>query len=98
MILGSAFGFIAGGWLAVSFGWRNAFIAMAIPGLVLALFAWFMPDYKNRTAAPAAVPEQQSQSFANTIKILLKNRTLLLINIAFGLFWMFNEPVAKLHI
>ncbi len=93
MIVGSAFGFIVGGWLAVSIGWRTAFVAMAIPGLILAIFAWFMPDYKNRSAISNEISDHQGPSFIGTIKMLLKNRTLLLINIAFGLFWMFNQAL-----
>jgi MFS family permease len=35
--LGGMIGAVAGGWLAKSFGWRVAFIAVGAPGLILAL-------------------------------------------------------------
>ncbi len=35
--VGLAFGFLLGGWIAQFFGWRAAFFAVGIPGLVLAL-------------------------------------------------------------
>ena len=35
--VGVAFGFLAGGWIAQLFGWRRAFFAVGLPGLVLAV-------------------------------------------------------------
>lgn len=35
--LGSMIGAVAGGWLAMTFGWRRAFMVVGAPGLVLAL-------------------------------------------------------------
>ena len=39
--IGMIFGFIAGGLIAQSFGWRIALIAIALPGLLLAVVIWF---------------------------------------------------------
>ena len=35
--VGIAFGFLLGGWMSESFGWRRAFFAVGLPGLVLAM-------------------------------------------------------------
>jgi predicted MFS family arabinose efflux permease len=35
--VGTAFGFLLGGWIAQYFGWRRAFFAVGLPGLALAL-------------------------------------------------------------
>jgi len=35
--VGTAFGFLLGGWIAQFFGWRRAFYAVGLPGLALAL-------------------------------------------------------------
>ena len=35
--VGVAFGFLLGGWMSQVFGWRNAFFAVGLPGLVLAV-------------------------------------------------------------
>ena len=35
--IGVLFGFAAGGWIAENFGWRNAFFAIGIPGILYAL-------------------------------------------------------------
>ena len=38
--IGSAVGFLAGGWINEIFGWRTAFFVVGIPGLLLALFVY----------------------------------------------------------
>ncbi|MBU1195134.1 MAG: MFS transporter [Proteobacteria bacterium] len=45
--LGSALGLILGGAISVKFGWRMAFYIFAIPGIILALLAFYMKDYKT---------------------------------------------------
>jgi predicted MFS family arabinose efflux permease len=35
--VGTAFGFLLGGWIAELFGWRQAFLAVGLPGLLLAV-------------------------------------------------------------
>ena len=40
--LGTMFGSALGGWLADKFGWRVAFIAVGLPGLLLALLVWLV--------------------------------------------------------
>lgn len=45
--MGMAIGLVAGGYIATSWGWHHAFGLVAVPGMLLALIAWFMPDYKS---------------------------------------------------
>ncbi len=49
---GSALGFLAGGNIAESHGWRMAFIASAIPGAVIALLILFFMREPPRNAEP----------------------------------------------
>lgn len=42
--LGSALGYLVGGWVGEHHGWRSAFFVAGGPGLVLALVAAFLPD------------------------------------------------------
>jgi MFS family permease len=44
--LGSAIGFLVGGWVTKSWGWQAAFFALAAPGVIFGILAWFLPDYK----------------------------------------------------
>ena len=42
--LGSALGYLVGGWVGEHHGWRAAFFVAGAPGVVLALVAFFLPD------------------------------------------------------
>ncbi len=45
--LGSALGVALGGYIAVHYGWRQAFGLVALPGLFVALLFFFIRDYKT---------------------------------------------------
>jgi MFS transporter, Spinster family, sphingosine-1-phosphate transporter len=42
--VGSAIGFVLGGWLGEAYGWRVAFLACGLPGLLVALLALFIKE------------------------------------------------------
>jgi MFS transporter, Spinster family, sphingosine-1-phosphate transporter len=42
--LGSALGYLVGGAVGEPWGWRAAFMVASVPGLVLAVVAWFVPE------------------------------------------------------
>lgn len=50
--LGSALGYILGGIIGQAWGWRLAFMCVSIPGVLLALLAWFMPDAAREKNSP----------------------------------------------
>jgi MFS transporter, Spinster family, sphingosine-1-phosphate transporter len=52
--IGSALGYVAGGALGSHFGWRAAFLVSGLPGLALALAAYFMPEAPTRRPAERA--------------------------------------------
>jgi MFS family permease len=56
--LGTALGFVLGGLLAASLGWRWAFIILGLPGLVVALLIRFTVREPRRALAPAGHAEQ----------------------------------------
>ena len=46
--LGGALGLMLGGWLLATTGdWRVAFYVFGIPGIILAVIAYFLPDYRT---------------------------------------------------
>ena len=45
--LGAAAGVMLGGIISVRMGWRTPFLFFAIPGLILAILAFFMKDYNK---------------------------------------------------
>jgi MFS family permease len=54
--IGSAIGFLAGGWINEIFGWREAFLVVGIPGLFLALLV-----YATVKEPPRGFSEAQKQ-------------------------------------
>ncbi len=75
--VGSAVGYLLGGFLDQHFGWRAAFFAVGLPGVLLALLALTAPDpprgindppeYKPDVKAPQA-------SYMKTLLVLGRNR------------------------
>lgn len=45
--IGVGIGLAGGGIVAKQWGWQSAFNLVAIPGMILAVMAWFLPDYKT---------------------------------------------------
>jgi len=45
--IGMGTGLVAGGYIARTWGWQHAFGLVAVPGMILAIIAWFLPDYKS---------------------------------------------------
>jgi MFS family permease len=73
--VGSALGFILGGWAAVNLGWRWAFYLVVPPGLLLAAWAFMMKEPKRDT------PQKKRRAGLEDYKRLLKIPSYL-INVA----------------
>ena len=69
--LGIFFGYFAGGWIADTYGWRNAFFIVGIPGVVLAFLLLLLVREPPRTVLPNAI-ENKKASFKETIVFLLQ--------------------------
>jgi MFS family permease len=72
--VGSAIGFVLGGFLGEHLGWRAAFLAVGLPGLLVALLALAMKD-PVRGAFDEVAP--QPVSWPQAIRALSKNRVFL---------------------
>lgn len=73
--LGSAIGYLLGGYLGQHFGWRNAFFIVAVPGMLLGVATLFLRE----------TPEKKQRAEHISFKgyaALFKNRTFLLICLA----------------
>lgn len=46
--IGSILGVLLGAYITAHWGWRSAFGVVGVPGLMLALLFWFVPDYQTR--------------------------------------------------
>jgi MFS family permease len=73
--VGSALGYVVGGFMDVHFGWRMAFFVAGVPGLVLALLCLGLrdPPRGSQDGKETAEPEAASRPAANYLA-LLKNR------------------------
>jgi MFS transporter, Spinster family, sphingosine-1-phosphate transporter len=69
--VGSALGFVLGGLLGEHFGWRTAFLAVGLPGILVALLALTMKD-PVRGAFDEKPPEPVS--WPDALRKLAKNR------------------------
>ena len=57
--VGSALGYILGGWIGYRYGWRAAFFVVGIPGFILAVLARFLKDPRAAAAeggSPSPAP------------------------------------------
>lgn len=76
--LGTMAGIIMAGQLTYRFGWRACFGILALPGFVLALIAWFIPDYET-----VQVNQDSKESIRGglreTLLYIIKSPTLILV-------------------
>ncbi|TXS95284.1 MFS transporter [Parahaliea maris] len=69
---GVLLGFVIGGWVNELYGWRMAFLAAGIPGLVLAFVVRFTLPEPPRGLAENRPAEQASPTLSDTIGFLLR--------------------------
>jgi len=80
--LGIALGSLAGGIIAKQYGWQAPFLIFAIPGIALAVMAFFMKDYKT---VEANQTPGVKVTFGHSIVSLFKIPTLVWTFIGYGL-------------
>jgi MFS family permease len=74
--VGSAVGYLLGGFLDEHFGWRAAFLAVGLPGVLLALLALTVVDPPRGINDPARdrpAPDVTQPSFSETMWLLARN-------------------------
>jgi len=91
--VGTAIGMVIGGAIAIKYGWRTAFMAVAVPGILFGILAWFIPDYKNQPKDANGQVGGRSTSFIGIIKDILKVKTLVILYISFGLAYLFSMSI-----
>jgi len=70
--IGAVVGLGMGGWIADTYGWRWAFIVIGAPGVLLGLILMFTVREPKAAAEPAGSPKQPYESFAETLKKLMR--------------------------
>lgn len=72
--IGSALGYLFGAWLGHWLGWRGAFFAVGLPGIILAFIIFF----KVKDTRDKKITKEQKPSFKQYF-YLLKNKTFLFV-------------------
>jgi predicted MFS family arabinose efflux permease len=87
--VGSALGVAAGGWVAAHYGWRIAFFAVGLPGLVLAFLMLLLirePKRGGFDALPSgATTHSAPQSIRAGLATFFQNRSMVLTAVSSGL-------------
>jgi len=83
--LGSALGFLVGGWVSKSYGWQAALWAIAAPGIIFGILAWFMPDYKISKETLQKTGSHKSMAISTTLKEMLRIKTLPILYVSIAL-------------
>ena len=68
---GQMFAFLAGGWVLETFGWRNAFFIVGIPGVLLAIVMKLTVKEPIRGAQDAAAVKAKPVKYSEGLKKLL---------------------------
>ena len=74
---GSAFGWLIGGFLSGILGWRGTFVAVGLPGVLLALFMRFTIREPERGRMEVGRPAVEPLPFREAVGLLVRNRTFL---------------------
>jgi MFS family permease len=90
-------GYSLGGWIDANYGWRMAFFALGIPGVVYALFVYFTvkEPRKGRTDEVKLDTSTQKPNMAAALKLLLSKKTFVLIGLGAGFHTMTNYGVGN---
>jgi len=82
-------GGVLGGFLAHRYGWQSVFGILAVPGLILALLSWFIPDYKTKVVNKEKHTDQVIKPrVKDTLLYIVKTPTLLYTFLAYSGFIM----------
>mgnify|MGYP000618777603 FL=1 len=88
--IGILFGYMIGGWIDENYGWRMAFFALGLPGVLYAMIVFLtvkeprrgMSD--NRLNNDDAIAVRRSKDFLEVLTLLLKKKTFVFISLAAG--------------
>lgn len=84
--IGILAGYSIGGWIDATYGWRIAFFALGIPGILYAIFVRVLVKEppKGNTDQPITTASGQEVSFKDAVKILFSKKTFIFVGLATG--------------
>lgn len=93
--LGTGGGLIIGGILGEIMGWRNTFLVLGIPGVIIGLLFYFTVKEPQRGCLDAGeIKDKQSKDVKKTLKLLVANSVFIRISISFAMLTMIGYAMA----
>tara|TARA_B100000497_G_C7691671_1_gene420791 strand:+ start:517 stop:1830 length:1314 start_codon:yes stop_codon:yes gene_type:complete len=84
--IGILFGYALGGWIDENYGWRVAFMAIGIPGIIYALVLFFtVKEPPKGHSDPQALKTTEESSFWDVIWLLLSKKSFVFLALGCGL-------------
>lgn len=80
--IGIMIAYLAGGWVVENIGWREAFLIVGIPGIVLAIVVWLTIKEPQRGISEGRIDAGDKVSIVAVGRFLAQRRSF--INMAFG--------------
>lgn len=76
--LGLLIAFLVGGWLAEFYGWRLTFIAVGLPGLLIAMLLYLTVSEPMRGASDSnpQITIEKPESFSNTVTYMWRKKSI----------------------
>jgi MFS family permease len=86
--VGSALGFVLGGYLSQVYSWRTAFFVVGLPGVLIALVTLAIREPRRGAseAAPVAGSSAPPPSLLQTYRLLWSNRKYVVVTVGFVLY------------
>jgi len=94
MTLGAAAGAVVCGTLAQVTGWRNTLFIVGGVSLLFSLMTIFLPDERKAVSAAAKKEQKKKVTLKETCKILIQNRTLMMMCIGAGFMALVNNALS----
>ena len=88
--------FLAGGWVAQNVGWRQAFLLVGLPGVLLSVLMWGTVREPPRGFSEGRTDVAERPSLQQVIRFLLARRSFLFISLGAGLASFGGYAVANL--
>ena len=91
---GLVIGLVGGAAVASQWGWRAAFLTLAVPGFPLALLLWLTGPRRTRGFTPASTKPKAGESFWAFVQLFWATKSLRLLAIGLGIFNIFGYAAA----
>lgn len=82
--MGIFLGSLFSGYMAVTYGWRAALIALGIPGIILGIMALLLPDIKPNQQTSSPEIQEVKVSVKSVVSMIVNNKSMLLLVLVYG--------------